>query len=109
VTAALLLIVFLSECSTVAGQLFMKHAMTQSGAEGFRRKFATAIFCMAVGFFLWLTVMGHVELSYLYPFEALNRLLVVAGAIVFLKEKLTPALWLGVVLISAGVVLVSAS
>jgi drug/metabolite transporter (DMT)-like permease len=111
VTAALFLLIFLSESFTIAGQLFMKHAMAgEHGSRGkFLRAFATAIACMAAGFFIWTFLMQKFDLSFLYPFDGLNRVLLVLGATVFLKEKTSPALWLGVALISVGVGLVSAS
>lgn len=110
-TVVLFLLVLLSESCTVAGQIVMKHAMTLDDAPRARfiRVFATAIACMAAGFFIWTGLMRFFDLSYLYPFDGLNRLMIVFGATFFLKEKMTPALWVGVVLISAGVVLVSAS
>ena len=62
-----------------------------------------------VAFFLWLGLLSKFELSYLYPFEGVSPILIVLGAAIFLREKMTRSLWLGVALISAGVVLVSAS
>lgn len=110
-TVVLFLLVLLSETCTVAGQLVMKHAMTLDDAPRARfiRVFSIAIACMAAGFFIWTGLMQFFDLSYLYPFDGLNRLMIVFGASYFLKEKITPALWLGVGLISVGVVLVSAS
>ena len=64
---------------------------------------------MALGFFLWLGLMSRFELSYLFPFEGLDRLLLVGAAWVVLKERMTPTLWLGVVLITTGIFLVSVS
>ncbi len=39
--------------------------------------------------------------------EGLSPVLLLFGAAVFLREKIAPSAWLGIVLISAGVVLVS--
>lgn len=100
-------------CS-IGGQLFIKFAMNES--EGSARRngrflpvFIAGIAAMAAGFFLWLGLMSRFPLSFLYPFEGLDRIILAIGAWYFLKEKLTPALWLGVLLISVGVVLVSVS
>lgn len=105
--------VIVSECCAVAGQILFKHAMTGSEETMPRRKFvstmAAGVVVMAVGFFLWQGLLSKFDLSYLYPFDGLNRLVLVIAASVFLKEKMTLNLWVGVVLICAGVLLVSAS
>ena len=46
---------------------------------------------------------------FVYPFEGLSPILVMLGAAIFLKEKLTLRTWLGILLIGSGVALVSAS
>jgi uncharacterized membrane protein len=98
----------ISECCEGAGQIFFKRAM--SGRQGIRRGALTAgVAAKAVAFFLWVGLMSKVNLSYLYPFDGLNRILLVIAASIFLKEKMTLNLWVGVVLISAGVLLVSRS
>ena len=100
------MLVLMSECCSVAGQIFFKHAM--GGLEGSRAaKLTAGIAVMAVGFFLWVGLMSKFELSFLYPFDGLNRIVLVVGASVFLKEKMTVNLWVGVALISVGVLLVS--
>lgn len=100
-------------CS-IAGQLFIKFAMNET-EESARRKggflpvFVAGIAAMTAGFFLWLGLLGRFPLSILYPFQALDRIFLAIGAWYFLKERLTPSLWLGILLISAGVFLVSLS
>ena len=106
--------VFTSVSSTVIGQVFMKVAMNQTNGESLRMArflpvFACGIAAMALGFFLWLGLMSRFDLSYLFPFEGLDRLLLVFAAWVVLKERMTPTLWLGVALITAGIALVSVS
>jgi undecaprenyl phosphate-alpha-L-ara4N flippase subunit ArnE len=102
------LLVLISETCEGAGQIFFKHAM--SGKNGIRKGTLTAgVAAKAVAFFLWIGLMSKVDLSYLYPFDGLNRILLVIAAWIFLKEKMTLNLWVGVVLISAGVLLVSRS
>ena len=111
-TAFFFLLIVISEVSTVAGQLFLKHAMNQSG-ENARRKMilnlAAGIAVMAVGFFLWMGLLARFDLSYLYPFEGLERIVLLGGAWFFLKEKLTWNLVLGVALLSVGTFLVASS
>jgi len=64
---------------------------------------------MTVWFLLWLGVMHEVDLSKLMPLEGISPLLIVLGAAIFLRERLPLRGWAGVILTSAGVLLVSAS
>ena len=104
-----LFLIFLTECCSVVGNLLFKHAMNQSERVRTIRFLAMGIALLALNFFLWLGLLPQFPLSYLYPFDGLNRLMVVVGAIVVLKEKVTLALWGGMLLITAGIALVSAS
>jgi drug/metabolite transporter (DMT)-like permease len=104
------LLVIISETCSAAGQIFFKHAMgAPDGDKHTGAKLTAGIVVMAVGFFLWVGLMSRFQLSYLYPFDALNRVLLIIGASVFLKEKITPSLLVGVSLICIGVLLVSRS
>jgi undecaprenyl phosphate-alpha-L-ara4N flippase subunit ArnE len=108
VTPLAFLLVIISQCCSVTGQVFFKHAM--GGKNGVAAGNLTAgIAAMTVGFFLWVGLMSRLDLSYLYPFEGLNRVLLMFAAWIFLKEKMTLDLWVGVTLICAGVLLVSRS
>ncbi|HZJ17031.1 MAG TPA: EamA family transporter [Chthoniobacteraceae bacterium] len=108
-TAWTLFLIVLCECASIAGQIFFKHAMTEHWSKS-RRKAAwilsAGIGAMAVNFFIWLSLLANFELSRLYPFEGLNRVVLLCAAAIFLREKIPPQLWIGVVLISAGVALV---
>ena len=105
-TALLFALVIVSELCRVVGQIFFKHAM--SGGKGKNGLWA-GVAAMAVGFFLWLGLLKKFDLSFLYPFEGLNNVMVTCAATIFLKEKMTLSLWVGVGLICAGIVLVSRS
>ena len=111
-TSLSLALVALSECCSIVGQIFFKIAMGSRWNRS-RRKAIVVLGCgvavMAVGFFIWNSLLGSLPLSLLYPFEGLNRIALLAMAGLFLKERITPALWLGVVLIGAGVMLVATS
>ena len=65
--------------------------------------------CLSGWFFLWLALLAKWELSQLFPFEGLNPALVVLGAAILLKERVPPMTWIGVLLISAGVAVVTSS
>ena len=102
------LLVVISDCCSLAGQIFFKHAM--GGANEIKAtKLAAGVAIMAVGFFLWVGLMSKFDLSFLYPFDGLNRVVLMFAASIFLKEKMTLNLWVGVALICAGILLVSRS
>lgn len=115
-TGWFLLLILVSQVFMVGGQIFLKHAMN-GGAEGesviTRWKWAALFVCgiglLTLWFFLWLGLLSQVELSYLYPFDALGPLFMAFGASVALKEKMTPRLWCGVLLIVGGLLIVGAS
>ena len=64
---------------------------------------------MTIHFFVTLGLLGHLDLSYVYPFQGLSVIIISLAAAVVLKEKLTARLTIGTLLISAGIVLVSMS
>ena len=111
-TALAFFCVLLTELCSVAGQLFFKNAMSladDAPRARFLGIFLSGIATKAVAFFLWLGLLSKFPLSKLFPLEGVSPILLVFGAAIFLREKMTRSLWLGVLLISAGVVLVSAS
>ncbi len=114
-TSGFLVLVILSQALMVGGQIFLKHALnsTVDGSETSTWKrtapFACGLGLMTLWFFLWLELLSQVELSYLYPFDALGPLFMAFGASMMLKEKMTPRLWCGVLLIVVGLLIVGAS
>ena len=98
----------------VGGQILLKHATNGLAASGIRSRkvilrFAGGIGLLSIWFFLWLGLLQDLELSKVYPFEGLNPALLVVGAAIFLRERVSPRAWIGIGLISAGVALVSSS
>jgi uncharacterized membrane protein len=98
----------------IAGQLLLKHAMESTVTRGFKQPTFIAYIgggtiAMAISFFLNLGLLQKFDLSYLYPFQGLSVILISLAAAIFLREKLTPQLIIGSLLITAGVVLVSIS
>lgn len=110
----LTLIVF-SQIFMVGGQIFLKHALNRkdemANASLWKRSapYVYGIGLMTGWFFLWLELLSQVELSYLYPFDALSPLFMAFGASLVLKEKMTARLWYGILLIITGLMLVGAS
>jgi len=115
VTSGFFVLVILSQALVVGGQIFLKHALnsTLDGSETSTWKraapFAYGLGLMTLWFFLWLELLSRAELSYLYPFDALGPLFMAFGASMMLKEKMTPRLWYGVLLIVVGLLIVGAS
>jgi drug/metabolite transporter (DMT)-like permease len=98
----------------VAGQLFLRHAMESSVVKGFSDSqvisfVGCGIFSMTIHFFVTLGLLGHLDLSYVYPFQGLSVIIISLAAAVVLREKLNLRLTVGALLISAGIVLVSLS
>jgi drug/metabolite transporter (DMT)-like permease len=110
-------LILLSLGTFVAGQLLLKVALnrleeTEKGDPRRRRApwiFTTSIFSMAISFFLSLGLLQKLDLSYLFPFQGLSVIIIAFSSVIFLKERLSTTLIVGVVLITAGVILVSAS
>lgn len=104
------LLIFVALILYILGQLFLKHAMEDDlGGARFKKNFAVGLSTMTVSFFITLGLLQHFELSYLYPFQGLSVVIISLLAAAILREKLTPRLFIGAALISAGVVLVSLS
>jgi uncharacterized membrane protein len=110
--ALILILIWLA--TFVAGQLLFKRAMESSRTIGFRKSrtiftLSTGILVMTISFCLNLGLLQHFDLSYLYPFQGSSVIIITLLAAVILKEKLTPRLIVGTLLITGGVVLVSMS
>lgn len=99
----------------VGGQIFLKFALNRPDEEiktlSWRRTapFVYGIGLMTLWFFLWLGLLSQVELSYLYPFDAMSPLFMAFGASIILGEKMTPRLWGGISLIIIGLLIVGMS
>jgi uncharacterized membrane protein len=98
----------------VAGQLLLKKGMelttdTRRRKRGVVLFLGSGIVAMTISFFLTLGLLQRFDLSYLYPFQGLSVILIAITAAVTLREKVTLQLTIGVLLISAGIILVSLS
>jgi uncharacterized membrane protein len=114
VTLASFALILLSQVCAVTGQIFLKKAMHQPPGEQAEKRSVTALFAagiasMTVGFFVWIALMSKFDLSYLFPFQGIHYIFIIVAAAIFLKEKTSPTLLIGVLLISAGVAMVSAN
>ncbi|PYK69113.1 MAG: hypothetical protein DME45_03740 [Verrucomicrobia bacterium] len=104
------LLIFVALVLFVVAQLFLKHAMESDlRSPRFIRFFGAGLATMTASFFITLGLLRDFDLSYLYPFQGLSVVMISLLAAVILREKLTLRLFVGALLISAGVALVSLS
>jgi multidrug transporter EmrE-like cation transporter len=103
-TLAQLLLVILAQFAQVGGQLLLKRGM--SGAGPRLPCVAGGLALLTVWFLAWLRLLQSLDLSYLYPFEGISLVLLVLAARVLLQEAIGARVWVGVGLITAGMVLV---
>ena len=113
-TAGTIALLVLSQLVLVASQIFLKNATNLAARvprpwPGVIAHFALFLAAMTLWFLMWLGFLQTMPLSKVLPWEGLSPVLLVLGAALFLREKIRPAAWLGMLLISAGVVLVSVS
>ena len=114
-TATALFLIFVALATLTAGQILLKLALSDDGpSKDLSRQrrvgiFATGILGMTISFFVNLGLLQKLDLSQIFPFQGLSVLVVTFLASYFLKERLTFPLILGTLLITAGVMLVSAN
>ena len=113
-TALAFALCVLCQICLVTGQVLLKRGMDATHDEPFPWRTVVAqvgggIAILSVWFFLWLGLLQDWELTQLFPFEGLSPPLIVLSAWFFLKERVTPRAWIGILLIGAGVMLVSGS
>ena len=94
-----------SQLFLVVGQLLLKRGMSATPVK-LGSVFA-GVACLSVWFFLWLGLLARWDLSRVFPFEGLNPVMVVVGAAVLLREKVSLPGWIGVTLVSIGVAIIS--
>lgn len=118
------LLILASLTFAAVGQYFLKMGANQLGtigAEAAGRALQVAMaaatnlnLIVGLGFYglgavTWIIVLTRAQLSWAYPMLALNQVLVLLVGAVFLHEHVSMLRWSGVLLIIAGVVLVSRS
>lgn len=109
----LAILLLLSVVGFAGGQILLKSALappkSHFSRSTFTIRFVGAIALMTVSFFVSLGLLQRFDLSYLYPFQGLNVLIITAGSALFLQEKLTLRLYAAILIITVGVALVSTS
>ena len=116
------LLVLITTLCTIAGQLILKRAVTglkpllQAGPIEFLFGAATsplvisALSLQVLGYVAWLFVLSKEKLSVAFALSGSSFYLLMALASwYFFHERLSAGQWLGLLLISAGVILVTAA
>jgi drug/metabolite transporter (DMT)-like permease len=62
-----------------------------------------------IGALAWIIVLSRVDLSFAYPFLALNFLVIALISRFMLGESIPPIRWLGVGVVCAGILLIARS
>jgi uncharacterized membrane protein len=106
------------------GQILMKNGMSQIGQIGgwgglFNLSTFVSIFTniyvvgglvlYAVSSFLWIGALSTSNVSFIYPLLSLAYVLTAILGFIFLKENISLLRWLGILVVCAGVFLVSRS
>lgn len=99
-----------------AGQVSLRAALRGLGGAGLldllratilTRAGLAALACTAVAVLLWLRVLSRAELGHVYPLLSLTYVFAPGLAAVVLEERVEPLGWVGLVLVCAGVALVT--
>jgi ceramide glucosyltransferase len=103
------------------GELFSARAMKQIGDVEFRfrailqtiwramrnRSLWLAILFLATSFFSFLSLLSYADLSFVIPLTAITYLTNTVGARFLLREKISAARWMGTLLVTLGVSIIS--
>ncbi|MBU7008107.1 EamA family transporter [Phosphitispora fastidiosa] len=112
----ILLIVF-NVVLLTSGQILWKIGLTREGGLSLDNMLRVALspFILAglalyvVATVVWFVVLSRAELSYAYPMQSMAYIIGVVAAWLLFKETIPTIRWIGVLVIIAGVVLVSYS
>ena len=66
-----------------------------------------ALALLVAGFGCWILCLARLELSYAFPIACSSVLLVALASATFLDEPMTPRMWLGTLLVLAGILLLT--
>jgi len=104
---------------TSLGQVFQKLAADAASQQTGKRSFLAslirqkhtwlAIASLAMGTVFWLAVLSRMEVSKAYPFLSLGFVSVLLISKFYFHERISSNRWLGVVVIVAGIALLSRS
>ncbi len=101
-----------------ATQVFLKKgADIHSGTEGVRyyiellknRWVVSGILLYLAEMTIWIILLANIPLSIAFPFTGIQKIFMIAVAVIIFRENVTGAEWLGIATISAGILLIISS
>ncbi|MEA2016408.1 MAG: EamA family transporter [Actinomycetota bacterium] len=116
------ILILLSISIAVGGQLLLKAGINRIGVVNFgsvtalRELFTGVIrspmvigglFMYVISAAIWLIVLSSVDLSFAYPFIGFTYVMVLILSKFILKEDVNPIRWIGAIIITVGVVVIS--
>jgi multidrug transporter EmrE-like cation transporter len=115
-------LILISSVSGVAGQTFLKLGLERAGGDSasdtlfsllgliLRTPMVLAGLALyAIGAVAWIAVLRRMDLSYAYPFLALNFVLIALVSQVVLGETVPLLRWVGIGAICVGILLIANS
>jgi len=113
-------LIALSITSGVAGQTAIKLGVSQPGAANGTASFTGLVMMIlqsplvlaglvlyGVGALAWIAVLARMDLSYAYPFLALNFVLITLVSRIALGETIPTVRWIGIGIICIGIFLIA--
>jgi drug/metabolite transporter (DMT)-like permease len=116
------LLILISILIAVGGQVLLKIGITRIGINNFNSLGAfgeffsgiiksplvlTGLFLYVISAALWMIVLSTVDLSFAYPFLGVTYVMILLVSKFILKEDVNPLRWIGALIITAGVVVIS--
>lgn len=83
------------------------HLLRVFGQAITNRHFLIGLLCMAVSYFSFLGALRLADLSLVLPATSVSFVITTFAARFFLKEKISPIRWAGILLVCLGVTLIS--
>ena len=118
VTGNLFLVI--SVISATLSQVLLKHLLDEVRPEGLgwsaiqpflaAEKLLQTIavgLLLVIGYLFWVLALAKLDLSYAYPIASMSVLVAAFFSVLFLGEVMNARMWVGTVLITAGLVLLA--
>lgn len=117
-----ILLILISICFAVGGQLLLKIGINRIGINDFGSfgalggfftgiikspQVIVGLLLYVVSAAIWMIVLSTVDLSFAYPFVGFTYVLILIISKFILKEDVNPLRWIGALIITAGVVVLS--
>jgi len=117
-----ILLILLSISIAVGGQLLLKVGINRIGIvnlgsmDALKQLFfgviksplvITGLFLYVISAAIWLIVISAVDLSFAYPFIGFTYVMVLILSKFILKEDVNPVRWIGALIITIGVIVIS--